>query len=156
MKFDDKLFEMSKRVTDDFTVSKREDTQEDRLLKNSLMSVLLKRINDILEKENTNLDDLIKIRINSCYWGKPEKGYEEIKELIKRNLLDDFLRDYSMYLGKVRTTSDVLADAFYEIIFDYKTYYENAINYTNENILVLKNKIEKNKIEEYINKKYHK
>ena len=37
---------------------------------------------------------------------------------------DSFAREYCMYLGNTETNSDEYNDAFFEIIWDYRTYFE--------------------------------
>ena len=92
---------------------------------------------------NNKENELLKVRFKSEFWSEPDEGYDLINELVgceywKNNVnnFDNFFRNYYIYLGSIERVSDEFTKAYFEIIWDYKSYYETVKN--TEKVLTLK------------------
>ena len=124
MKFNDEMFNLSQDYYNDITNSKT--TSLDKRLQNKLLKVLLKKFKDEL-KENSNTG-IIKVKFKNPFWQDAEDGYDLIRMLITLDKFDSFASEYCIYLGNVEDRCDHEHTAYYEIIWDYKTYFENMNN----------------------------
>ena len=70
---------------------------------------------------------VLKVKFKSPFWQEPDLGYYEIEELVKNNNFDSFARQYCFYLGDVEY--DEGYTDYYEIVWDYRTYYETILSY---------------------------
>ena len=83
------------------------------------------------------------MRFQSKFWCEPDEGYDLINELVGSeywkdnvNNFDNFFKNYFIYLGDMNRRSDEFNPSYFEIIWDYKSYYE-IINDTRK-VLTLK------------------
>ena len=83
------------------------------------------------------------MRFQSKFWCEPDEGYDLINELVGSeywkdnvNNFDNFFKNYFIYLGDMNRRSDEFNASYFEIIWDYKSYYE-IINDTRK-VLTLK------------------
>ena len=130
MKFNNEMFNLSQDYYKDIQNSKT--TSSDRKLQNKLLKVLLKRFkNELKENPNTGI---IKIKFKSPFWQNPEEGYDLIRMLIAIDKFDSFASEYCIYLGKVEDRYDEMHTDYYEIIWDYKTYFETMNNNYNKEL----------------------
>ena len=124
MKFNNEMFNLSQDYYKDIQNSKT--TSSDRKLQNKLLKVLLKRFkNELKENPHTGI---IKVKFKSPFWQDPEDGYDLIRMLITLDKFDSFASEYCIYLGNIEEKSTQEHTAYYEIIWDYRTYFENMNN----------------------------
>ena len=121
MKFNNAMFNLSQDYYKDIQNSKT--TSLDKRLQNKLLKVLLKRFKNEL-KENSHTG-IIKVKFKSPFWQDPEDGYDLIRMLITIDKFDNFASEYCIYLGNSEDRCDEMHTAYYEIIWDYRTYFEN-------------------------------
>ena len=124
MKFNNEMFNLSQDYYKD--IQNVETTDLDKRLQNKLLKVLLKRFKNEL-KENSNTG-IIKVKFKNPFWQDAEDGYDLIRMLITLDKFDSFASEYCIYLGNVEDRCDHEHTAYYEIIWDYKTYFENMNN----------------------------
>lgn len=138
MKYDKKLFELSQEV---YSKSKNTTDKEIKQKQKELLKIFLKRFKQ--ELINNEENDLLKVRFQCKFWCEPDEGYDLINELVGSeyckdnvNNLDNFFKNYFIYLGDMNRKSDEFNPSYFEIIWDYKSYYE-IINDTRK-VLTLK------------------
>ncbi len=93
--------------------------KQDKLLK-LLLAKCLEQLNS---KKDTG-DGILKFKFERRFFSDFNVGYREIDELVKSNNFDSFASDYCMYIGDIEHRCDEYNTAYYEIIWDYKTYFE--------------------------------
>lgn len=95
-------------------------------MQKKLLKILLEKFKVELELRQKNRkgvqDGILKIELKSPLWGNTDLGYNELHELIISGNFDSFARDYCMYLGNKEDDSNFNSSR--EIIWDYKTYFE--------------------------------
>ncbi|MBR2828475.1 MAG: hypothetical protein IKE70_04520 [Bacilli bacterium] len=124
MKYEDQVFNLS---ADAYTrVELSNNTENDEILKkqSKLLKILLKRFQEELKTKGNVSQGILKVKFNNPFWQDSELGYREIEELVKSNNFDSFASQYCFYLGDVEYRCDDWYTAYYEIIWDYKTYFE--------------------------------
>lgn len=138
MKYDKKLFELSQEV---YSKSKNTTDKEIKQKQKELLKIFLKRFKQ--ELINNEENDLLKVRFQCKFWCEPDEGYDLINELVGSeywkdnvNNFDNFFKNYFIYLGDMNRKSDEFNPSYFEIIWDYKSYYE-IINDTRK-VLTLK------------------
>lgn len=138
MKYDKKLFELSQEV---YSKSKNTTDKEIKQKQKELLKIFLKRFKQ--ELINNEENDLLKVRFQCKFWCEPDEGYDLINELVGSeywkdnvNNFDNFFKNYFIYLGDMNRRSDEFNPSYFEIIWDYKSYYE-IINDTRK-VLTLK------------------
>ncbi len=138
MKYDKKLFELSQ---ESYSKSKNTTDKEVKQKQKALLKIFLKRFKS--ELMNNKENELLKVCFKSEFWSEPDEGYDLINELVgceywKNNVnnFDNFFRNYYIYLGSIERVSDEFTKAYFEIIWDYKSYYETVKN--TEKVLTLK------------------
>lgn len=126
MKYDRKLFELSQEV---YSKSKNTTDKEVKQKQKELLKIFLKRFKQ--ELINNEENDLLKVRFQSEFWCEPDEGYDLINELVGSeywkdnvNNFDNFFKNYFIYLGDMNRRSDEFNPSYFEIIWDYKSYYE--------------------------------
>ena len=133
MKYNDKAFNISKQY-----YPKIQDVKIDNIDKkwqNKLLNILLKRFKEELENNKNQNNGIIKVKFRDQFWKDSEEGYNLIKELVEAGKFDSFASKYFMYLGNVETRYDELHTAYFEIIWDYKSYFELINKNITENII---------------------
>lgn len=124
MKYEEQLFNLS---ADAYTkVDLFDKTENDEIIKkqSKLLKILLKRFQEELKNKGNASKGILKVKFNSPFWQDSELGYREIEELIESNNFDSFASQYCFYLGDVEYRYNECYTAYYEIIWDYKTYFE--------------------------------
>ena len=58
------------------------------------------------------------------FWQRSEEGYDLIYDLVNANQFDSFASQYCFYLGEIERDCNECHDAYIEIVWDYKTYFE--------------------------------
>lgn len=123
MRYDEQAFIMSYDAYNKTELTKSKDdaikNKQDKVLK-----LLLGKFEEQLKSKQKLEEGILKIKFKSIFYSDFNDGYREIDELVKSNNFDDFAREYCMYLGDVEHRCDEYNDAYYEVIWDYKTYFE--------------------------------
>lgn len=124
MKYEDQVFNLSSDAYAKVELSN--NTENDEILKkqSKLLKILLKRFQEELKTNGKASQGILKVKFNSPFWQESELGYREIEELVKSNNFDSFASQYCFYLGDVEYRCDEWYTSYYEIIWDYKTYFE--------------------------------
>lgn len=126
MKYSNDIFKLSAEVHDKNDLLSNDIDENIKKKQDKLLEVLIKRIKEKIEFENRqNLEDsFFRIKIFNPYGSNFDSEYKEIDELVKSNNFDSFAREYCMYLEKIEPSNDAWKINYYEVIWDYKTYFE--------------------------------
>ncbi len=123
MRYDEQAFIMSYDAYNKTELTKSKDdaikNKQDKVLK-----LLLGKFEEQLKSKQKLEEGILKIKFKSIFFSNFNDGYHEIDELVKSNNFDYFASEYCMYLGEVEHRCDEYNDAYYEVIWDYKTYFE--------------------------------
>ena len=120
MKYNEELFNISKQLYDR-TIKDQEMNNDERLV-NELLQVLLKKFKTELATEQS-LKGIVKVKFKDFFFKDGEEGYALIYQLIHSKKFDELANKYCFYLGNRDSKCDSYTH-FYEIIWDYKTYFE--------------------------------
>ena len=124
MKFDDQLFNLSAEVYNKIKNFNNNTNEEVKRKQDIVLKILLTKFKEQL-KLTKDIDKVIlKVKFESKFWSDFNDGYREINELVNSENFDYFAGEYCMYIGDVNYTCDEYQNAYYEIIWDYKTYFE--------------------------------
>ena len=118
MKYDNELFELSELFTHN-TTNKKEN-RETSVKKRKLFRLILNEF-----RKEISLDEgYCKIRFYDRFWGECDKGYTLVKELMQKDAFDNFSKDYLIYITNSSDSYDESHPSFYELTWDYQTYFE--------------------------------
>ncbi len=124
MKYEEQVFNLSADAYQKVEVSNNTETEEILNKQSKLLKILLKRFKEEVKNKENNNQGILKVKFNSPFWKDSDSGYHEIEELVKSNNFDSFASQYCFYLGDAEYRCDEHHTAYYEIIWDYKTYFE--------------------------------
>ena len=135
MKYNNEVFNIS---TQNYpSIQEIETSDADKQLEDKLLSILLKKVSKELSINPRPKNGIVKVYFKHPFLQEPEDGYHLIQYLIAAEKFDSFAREYCFYLGNVEYSCDKDNSAYFEIIWDYKTYFEglsmNALNINSEN-----------------------
>ena len=122
MKYKKEIFDLSQRAYEEMNTTTTCDDDTHRKQLATLRLILRKFQEELIKRPNTN--GIIRAKFESRFYSDFNDGYNEINDLVKTNNFDSFASECCMYIGEVETTCDEYHTAYYEIIWDYKTYYE--------------------------------
>lgn len=123
MKYEDTAYNLSAQFykdEDDDNIEVDDQTQCE------LLPILLKKFAEELEKDDTQNKGIVKVRFKQAFWQPAEPGYHVLRELVDAKKFDEFGSQFCFYLGNVERECNEYRDAYIEIIWDYKTYFEYA------------------------------
>jgi len=124
MKFDEYVFNLSAEAYNNAKSPNNDKNEEIKKKQDKLLKLLLMKFQEQL-KSQKNLDKgILKAKFENKFWSDFNDGYQEIDELVKSDNFDSFASDYCMYIGEVEDRCNEYYNAYYEIIWDYKTYFE--------------------------------
>ena len=123
MKFDNQLFDLSAELYQKNQNVKEEVEEEVKRKQKKVLKMILSKFKEEL-KSTKNNKGILKVKFESKFWSDFNDGYREIDDLINSNHFESFINEYCMYLGSVNFTCNEYENAYYEIIWDYKTYFE--------------------------------
>ncbi len=124
MKFDEYVFNLSAEAYNNAKSPNNDKNEEIKKKQDKLLKLLLMKFQEQL-KSQKNLDKgILKAKFENKFWSDFNDGYQEIDELAKSDNFDSFASDYCMYIGEVEDRCNEYYNAYYEIIWDYKTYFE--------------------------------
>ena len=143
MIYNEDLFNISSEYYVKTDIKNTDVIDEETLqLEKQLLQILLKRFRNIINDKSRNCNGLLKTKFRSRFLSKTDDGYEQIKRLIKLGKFDSFASDYCLYLGNVGYSEEKNCIYYYEIVWDYKTYFETLNMYETKDTLNTKeNKI---------------
>ena len=124
MKFDEQVFNLSVEAYNMVEASKDNIDVEVKKKQDKLLKILLTKFSEQLKSKKDNGDGILKVKFESRFWSDFNDGYREIDELVKSNNFDSFASEYCMYIGDIEYRCNECYSAYYEIIWDYKTYFE--------------------------------
>lgn len=118
MKYDNELFLLSEFFSHN-TINKK-DSREISDKKRKLFRIVLKEF-----RKETNLQEgFCKIKFMDRFWGECDKGYTLVKELVENDAFKSFSKDYLIYITDFSNFYDESHPSFYELTWDYQTYFE--------------------------------
>lgn len=118
MKYDNELFLLSEFFSHN-TINKK-DSREISDKKRKLFRIVLKEF-----RKETNLQEgICKIKFMDRFWGECDKGYTLVKELVENDAFKSFSKDYLIYITDFSNFYDESHSSFYELTWDYQTYFE--------------------------------
>lgn len=130
MKYNDSLFNVSSEYYSKIDSKSIDNINEKTAnLEKELLTILLKKFRNILNDKGKKHNGILKI--NLC---TKDEGYTQIKELIKLGKFDSFANEYCLYLGNV----ELRQNECFEIIWDYRTYFEILSMYEIKNGIQVK------------------
>ena len=123
MKYSDELFNLGLKICSQD--SAKEVIDENTLQKQRrLLRILFKKFRELFNGQEKTRSGVLRIKLTSPYWSNADEGYRELDELVGKGHFDQFARDYCMYLGgKCKDASETHPD-YYEVVWDYQTYFE--------------------------------
>lgn len=127
MKFEENLFNISSKA---YKLEDKSDTCEDKnvlKLQNELLKELFKKFEEELKPERqpwSTANGILKVYFVDHWRCACEKGFYLISDLVESGNFDSFAREYCIYLGQVQERTQQFTNQFYEVIWDYKTYFE--------------------------------
>ena len=124
MKFDKQVFNLSIEAYNTVESKKNDTNEEVKIKQDKLLKILLTKFREQLKSKEDNGDGILKVIFESRFCSDFNDGYREINELVKSNNFDSFASEYCMYIGDIEYRCDEWYSAYYEIIWDYKTYFE--------------------------------
>lgn len=95
-------------------------------IQNKLLSLMINKFQEELKSKEELEDGVLKVKFETRYFSDFNDGYNEITKLVNNNAFDSFARDYCIYLGESNSRCDEWHEAYYEVIWDYKTYFEQV------------------------------
>lgn len=132
MKYDNQIFNLSAKAYS--MVETSSDSEDEKVSRKQveLLKILLKKFQEQLKSKKDIGNGTLKVKFESRFWTDFNDGYNEIDELVKSNNFDSFASEYCIYLGDVEHRCDEYHTAYYEVIWDYKTYFEQSKSQQNE------------------------
>lgn len=124
MKYDEQVFNLSIDAYNMVESSKVDSNEEVKKKQDKLLKMLLTKFQEELKSKENIGDGILRVKFKSQFWSDFNDGYREIDELVKSNDFDSFASDYCMYIGNREYRCDEYYSTYYEIIWDYKTYFE--------------------------------
>ena len=121
MKYNEELYNISKRVYNATEQNTSLEEAEWKEKQEKVLKILLNNFQEQIECSGKENKHFLSVKIQ-----RPSPVYKELDELIKNHQFDVFAREYCMYLTEKKDSCDENQFAYYEIIWDYRTYYEHC------------------------------
>ena len=137
MKFEENLFNISSNA---YELEDTFDTSEDEnvlKLQKELIKELFKKFEEELKPERQPYslqNGIIKVYFVDHWRCACEKGFSLISDLVESGNFDSFAREYCIYLGQFKERTQPFTNQFYEVIWDYKTYFEQIRMHQDANV----------------------
>lgn len=124
MQYNEELFNIS--LENYLKISSKNIEKKDTVkIKKELLKLIITKLKKCLNSKTNFHNGILRIKFRSRSTGKTDDGYNEILWLIKTGQFDSFASEFCLYLGNVEYRKNENVDAYFEIIWDYKTYYES-------------------------------
>ncbi len=114
MKFNGYLYELTKNINDDDSEYTNEEIEFARVILDEFCNKA---------KNAKPHDGLISVEFKSRWYCDSDKGYKEIYHLSRK--FNSMFRHYNIYIGDVSYLEDEFHDAYFKLVWDYKTYMDN-------------------------------
>ncbi len=123
MKYDEQLFNLSE-IAHATSKPTGEVSKEIRQKQSIALRKLLEKFQcQLLERKSD--DRFLRFVFRKIFWNDFDDGYDIIDELVRSGNFDSFASEYCMYISNVERRCDENNDAYYEVIWYYRTYFEN-------------------------------
>ena len=124
MKYNKKLFNLSSGICD--TVEGFNDTNDKDIKEKQerVLELLIEKFKEQLKNEKNPEKGFLKATFKKIFYSDFNDGYCEIDELLKGNAFAALAKDYGIYLVDAEHTCDEWSNAHYDVIWDYRDYYE--------------------------------
>ena len=124
MKYNEKLFNMSADAYELMDSSNNVEEDEEVLkLQNELLKALFIKFEECL-KSDEGRNGILKVYLVDHWRCACDNGFYEISKLINSGNFNSFASDYCIYLGEVKKRTQLFETQYYEVIWDYKIYFE--------------------------------
>lgn len=140
MKYNEKLCSIGNSLNDNNKSHKFD--KNIKSIQRQLLKIIMQKLKLELVNSKNTPNELIKIKFKEQFFSNPDDGYNQIANLINSNAFDSFFREYCIYLGNTETQCDEFHTAYFELIWDYKTYlqlseneHRRKINYSIEKMM---------------------
>lgn len=128
MQYNEELFNISldnySKISDEKITYEKKDITK---IKKELLMLIIAKLKKCLNSKTNPHNGILRIKFRSRYSGITDEGYNQILELIKIGQFDLFASEFCLYLGNIEYKKDKNIDAYFEIIWDYKTYFESFL-----------------------------
>ena len=124
MKYDETIFKLSEEAYNMLGESNAKNDNEITKKQDKVLKLLFNKFKEKLISDNKTNNGILKVQFESIFYSDFNDGYREIDELVKSKNFDSFASNYCMYLGNIEYRCNEYYNAYYEIIWDYKTYFE--------------------------------
>lgn len=114
MKFNEYLYELTKNIEDDDFEYTDEEVEFARVILDEFCNKA---------KNAKPHDGLISVEFKSRWYSDSDKGYKEINHLSRK--FNSMFRHYNIYIGDVSYLEDDFHDAYFKLIWDYRSYMDN-------------------------------
>lgn len=130
MKYDEDLFKLSEQAHTNYNNNVDEEIKkkQDKVLK-----LIFTKFKKELELKKDLKDGILKVKFQPIIWKAFNDGFDEIDELVKNNSFDLFASEYCIYISD--KDKDSYTYNYYELLWDYKTYFEQLSKQNNKNDL---------------------
>lgn len=121
MKYNEEVYLTGKELSENVRVKPKKETEETKKLGKKVLKALIQKAK---AESNLNKNGIVKVSFLSRFFGKQDIGYSEINTLLLLGKFEEFAREYCIYLGEVRREADECGPAYFELTWDYKTYFD--------------------------------
>ena len=118
MKYDEELFEFSELFT--HNTSNKKEKRDITTKKRKLFRIVLTDLRRHIDIR----DGFYKVIFYDRFWGECDEGYTLVKELLESDSFKNFSKDYLIYITDSSNLYDESHPSFYELTWDYQTYFE--------------------------------
>ncbi len=126
MKYNKDLFDLSAFACSYISTNNDELTDEVKAVQARLMPMLLKKFKDYLEF-SCHQEGLVTVKfVKNFFSDSKNDGYDEIEYLVHKGAFKEFASEYCIYLGQSESRFSDYHTPYYELTWDYKTYFEKV------------------------------
>lgn len=101
---------------------------------NQLLKILFEEFKKVISQKECMDKEPLKIRFKSRISGNCNNVFKAINEFLKSNSFDFFEKNYHIYLEKTDYSYAESDDAYYDIVWDFKTFFEQQSHDNKVNI----------------------
>jgi hypothetical protein len=126
--YNEEAFNISSDYYSELLKNTNEVSNDIKKKQDELLKILLKKFKSELLKEKDLKTGILRVRFLHKYSCMFNDGYYEIAELVNSGNFDDFASQYGIFIGEFNNNCSEYNDGYYEIIWDYKSYFEQFNN----------------------------
>ena len=124
MKYDNELFNLSIEAYNMVKPLNNNINKEIKRKQDKLLKLLFIKFQEQLKSKKDIGEGILKVKFKSRLENDFNDGYQEIDELVKNNTFYSFASEYCIYISDIEDKCDESHSAYYEVIWDYKTYFK--------------------------------